>query len=229
MSQIEFGSVTLADNPEPRCPCMLLLDVSGSMQGEPIRELQDGLATYKDELAADALARKRVEVGIVTFGGTAQVELEFSTADSFVVPRLAASGETPMGAAINLGLRQLEERKQQYRQNGISYFRPWVFLITDGAPTDADTPAWRDAVSKLQQGARQKGFSFFAVGVENADMDLLRQLCGEREPLKLKGLRFRDLFSWLSNSQQAVSRSKPDDLVPLENPTAPNGWAEVPS
>jgi hypothetical protein len=49
---------TFADNPEPRCPCLLLLDVSGSMRGQPIAELNAGLTTFKDELMADALAAK---------------------------------------------------------------------------------------------------------------------------------------------------------------------------
>ncbi|MCC7136615.1 MAG: hypothetical protein IT528_09535, partial [Nitrosomonas sp.] len=51
--QISFETTEFADNPEPRCPCLLLLDVSGSMQGQPIVELNAGLTTFKDELAAD--------------------------------------------------------------------------------------------------------------------------------------------------------------------------------
>jgi uncharacterized protein YegL len=227
MDQVPFGGVTLAENPEPRCPCLLLLDVSGSMSGHPLTELQAGLTTYRDELAADALARKRVEVAIVTFGGTPQVVQNFCTADVLNVPQLASQGETPMGQAINMGLGLLDDRKKEYKQNGINYFRPWVFLITDGAPTDMNTSAWSEAVEKVRRGEQQRTFSFFAVGVEGASMEVLKQLCVSRDPLKLKGLRFRDLFAWLSNSQQAVSKSKPGDTVPLENPTGPNGWAEV--
>ncbi len=66
--QITFATSDFASNPEPRCPCILLLDVSGSMNGRPINELNAGLVTFRDELLADPLALKRVELGIVTFG-----------------------------------------------------------------------------------------------------------------------------------------------------------------
>ena len=121
-----------------------------------------------------------------------------------------------MAQAVLAGLNLLDERKKEYRQNGIQYYRPWVFLITDGAPTDANSPQWAEAVEKVRKGEDAKTFSFFGVGVENADMQKLGEL-SKREPLKLKGLRFRDLFQWLSNSQQSVSRSTPGDSVPLTN------------
>ena len=63
-----FALAEFADNPEPRCPCLLLLDVSMSMQGEKIRELNGGLRAFEEELKGDSLGAKRVEVGIVTFG-----------------------------------------------------------------------------------------------------------------------------------------------------------------
>lgn len=59
--QITFATSDFASNPEPRCPCILLLDVSGSMNGRPINELNAGLVTFRDELLADPLALKRVE------------------------------------------------------------------------------------------------------------------------------------------------------------------------
>jgi uncharacterized protein YegL len=216
-----FGSVEFADNPEPRCPCLLLLDTSSSMRGEPIAELNAGLVSFKDELLADSLAAKRIEVAVVGFG-PAKLISPFQTAEEFQPPTLVAAGDTPMGTAILLGLETLRQRKELYRANGIAFYRPWVFLITDGGPTDQ----WKEAAAKVQEGEGAKSFAFFAVGVQGANLDALKQIA-TRAPLKLDGLKFRSLFQWLSNSMKSVSQSTPGDVVLLENPATPGGWAAV--
>lgn len=233
LDEIEF-----AENPEPRCAVVLLLDTSGSMQGRRIEDLNAGLASLDTALKADPLASLRVELAIVTFGGNARVldpraadggaeahdavdaAGAFVTMDAFRAPQLSAEGNTPMGEAVRLGLGLAEERKAIYRQNGIDYFRPWLFLITDGHPTDRD---WESAADAVRDAEARRGLSFYAVGVEGADMRKLARFSGQRQPLKLRGLAFQELFQWLSKSLAAVSQSRPGDQAPLP----PVGWAEV--
>jgi uncharacterized protein YegL len=191
------------------------------MKGSPIDELNDGIVCFKDELMADEMAVKRVEIAVITFGPVKLVS-DFQTADVFQPEILKASAHTPMGAAIEQGIEFLKKRKDVYNQNGISYYRPWIFLITDGAPTDN----WHRAANLINEGEKTKSFMFFAVGVEGANMKILQQL-SVRDPLKLKDLRFRDLFTWLSNSLGSVAHSVVGDPVPLSNPTSPEGWAVV--
>ena len=218
--QVPFAA-QFADNPEPRCPCILLLDTSASMFGNPVQELNNGLVAFKDELMADSMASKRVEVAIVSFGPVRTV-CDFTSPDTFTPPQMTAGGDTPMGEAIERAITMLDERKIVYKQNGISYYRPWLFLITDGAPTDL----WATAANQVQLGEQNKSFLFFAIGVEGCNLEVLGQI-SQRQAIKLKGLRFRDMFSWLSSSLSSVSRSQVGDQVPLVNPASPTGWGMV--
>ncbi len=222
--QIPFGNndIELAENPEPRCACLLLLDNSGSMSGSKIDELNKGLQIFKEELMADNLASKRVEVAIVSFGPVEVIQ-DFCGAERFIPPTLQARGATPMGEAILLGLDLLENRKAKYKENGLAFFRPWVFLITDGGPTDD----WRSASEKVRTGETKKSFAFFSVGVGDANMEILKKI-SLRQPLHLQGVKFREMFVWLSNSMRSVSNSVPNTEVTLIDPTSgPHGWASV--
>ena len=218
LDQQPLGAVTFAENPEPRCPCLLLLDTSGSMAGEAIAELNAGIKSFYNELQGDSLAIKRVEVALMTFGPV-RVISEFNTAECFFDPQLEAVGDTPIGEAIRKGIELIRARKEQYRANGISFYRPWIFLITDGAPTDE----WQSAAGLVREGEASKAFAFFTIGVNKADMKVLKQI-SVREPVKLQGLKFREFFQWLSNSMKSASRSNPGDRIQLAPPL---GWSEI--
>ena len=192
------------------------------MSGAPIKALNQGLQTFKDALTQDTLASKRVEIAIVTFDSQVHVVQDFVTADQYEPTSLNAGGATLMGTAILKGLDMVQERKEQYRQNGITYYRPWIFMITDGEPQGESRDIVDQASSRITNEEENKAVAFFGVGVERANMDRLKEIT-VREPVKLNGLNFSEMFIWLSASMQRVSHSKVDEQVELP----PLGWGTV--
>ena len=216
------AAVEFADNPEARCPCVILVDTSGSMQGDKINALNEGLRAFKKDLAADPLAALRVEIALIGFDNTIRVEQDFATVDRFEAPELVAGGMTHMGSAVLKALEMTEARKALYNANGVKYYRPWIFLITDGTPSGEPEQIFEEAIRRVHEAETNKRAVFYAVGVEGADMGRLAELC-VRTPLRLKGLSFVEMFVWLSRSTQQVAKSKPDEQVALQPP----GWGTV--
>ncbi len=222
----DFSDIDLATNPDPRCPVILILDASSSMaqsfEGEsdtPLNALNAGLDVLISELRKDPLARRRVELSVVSFGTDVTPATKFATIDNATIPTLVPSGITSMGQAIEVALDAVEARKREYKAAGVEFYRPWGLLVTDGAPTDSI----ENAAKRIKEAEAAKKIAFFPVGVEGADFETLSQL-STREPLKLKGIDFSSLFVWLSASQSAVSASQPGDAVQLPSPS---GWAEI--
>ena len=200
-ARLEEAAVEFAENPEPRCACLLLLDTSSSMQGEPIQALNAGLRTFKDALSRDPVASRRVEVAIVSFDNLVTVVQDFVTIDKFEPPQLTAQGQTFMGSAILKALDMVGERKAVYRQNGVSYFRSWVFMITDGEPQGEGDEVIDQAIRRIrsEDNDETKRLFFYAVGVEGANVERLKAIA-VRPPYRLAGLQFGELFRWASAS-----------------------------
>jgi uncharacterized protein YegL len=215
-----LGMPEFVDNPENRCPVILLLDASASMTGEPIQELNRGVAAFKEDLLSDDQASLSVELAIIRFGGSVSLIQDFVTVEDFLPPTLTTDGSTPMGQAIEMALDTLEKRKALYKENSVLYYRPWVFLVTDGAPTDN----WQSAAQRLRKAEDSRQLSFFAIGVEGSGFEVLKQIVSpERPPVKLNGLDFRSLFLWLSASMKRVSSGKVGEAVEL--PAI--GWGRI--
>jgi uncharacterized protein YegL len=187
------------------------------MRGSAIAALNEGLRTFKEHLLQDALALRRVEIAAIAFDSDVRIVQDFVIADQFTPPTLTAQGLTCMGTAIHQGLDMLQTRKEQYRANGVAYYRPWMFMITDGEPQGEPDDIVEQAAQRIKEDEAQKRVAFFAVGVENANMQRLTQIA-ERTPMKLRGLNFVDLFVWLSASMQAVAQSRPDEQLALPPP-----------
>ncbi len=210
----------LIENPTPRCACALVLDTSSSMDGEPIRELNAALAQFIGELKADDFASYAIELCVITFGSEIREQLPFTPAYQVEVnPQLTAGGATPMGEAVGRAVRMLGERKEEYRRQGVSYYQPWLVLMSDGAPTDD----WHQAAEQLRGLAESKKVVSLPVGIGGADLRVLGEF-SNRPARPLAGLKFREFFVWLSQSMARVSQSTPGTAVKLP---ATSGWDSI--
>ena len=213
-------------NPAPRCPVMLLLDTSGSMDDGPIEELREGLKQFLRETSDDETASMSVELEIITFGNEAKIVAPFAPVNIINdnPPTLNASGSTPLGEALTLASNELKERRRLYKSKGISSYKPWVILMSDGAPNDD----WEGPAKAMRSLGEQRKLQYIGIGIGNgADFDTLRSILPEHPgPVKLKGLCFKEFFSWLTDSLKSVSASSvaEQDKIQLGNVTS---WADL--
>jgi uncharacterized protein YegL len=214
-----------------RLPTVLILDISGSMDNETetpsgemkpkIDQLNDGLQFFNGEVADKEHASKRVDVAVVAFDSNVTVEEDFTPANDWSAPTLSAGGRTHMGAAIERAIDVVEDRKSSYHQEGISYNRPLLWLLTDGKPTDMDQgdQQWTQLKQRLGEDTSNNHFEFFAMGVNGADMDALNDLVKDptgRPALELQEGMFEEFFIFLSNSLETASNPDSGDSFQLD-------------
>jgi uncharacterized protein YegL len=195
----------LVTNRQQRCPVVLALDASSSMHGTRINTLNEALQGFKNELVADPVASLRVELAVISFGDSATLLQDFVTLQSFDPPVLKADGMTAMGAAVNMALEQIEGRKQTYRSAGIRYYRPWLWLLSDGMPNDR----WEEAAERARQAEGDRKVTIFPVGIgDDANLETLNMFAS-RPAVRVQPGMFGRMFEWLSASLQARSHSVP--------------------
>jgi uncharacterized protein YegL len=190
-----------------------------------MEELNAGLEALQEAIRSDDAAYSRVCIAIVVVGGqrsAAELMLDWTDAESFETFKMSAGGGTPLGAGMLMALELVEEAKRELRSAGITYTRPWIIAISDGEPTD-DPSLWSKAISETQKAELDRKAEVFVVGVQGANLETLGKL-SNRPAIALEGIKFKELFVWLSDSLAAASRSRAGENVQL--PSA-DPWRNV--
>ncbi len=215
--------VALIDNSEERAPLVLVLDCSGSMSEEnKINLLNDGLKTLASELKDDPITARCGRILVIAFGGDNNVEImgDWTDAMDFSPKELVAGGMTPIGAAMKCALDEIESQKSQMRSAGVPYKRPIIMLLSDGESTDD----WHSVAVDCRKAESTHKVNVMPIGIgPKANKDTLGQF-SNKGALNLDGLKFKELFVWLSRSIQAVSRAPTGGTVQL-NPV--DSWAQM--
>jgi uncharacterized protein YegL len=212
---------------------LMCLDTSQSMQGEPIRLLNEALADWASTLRRDISLAATAEIAMVTFGAGGVVvwrgsralpprtdETPFVPAGQFQPPVLQAAEVTPMTKAIEVSITLVETRKLQLRSSYLQYHRPLIWLVTDGLPTDAQgqySQDWKRLPPLLDQAQRAKKFRFFAVGVGAMDDRGKAVLSGlsPSDNFTLGGFPFHELLPLLSASIEQTASGN-EDFNPID-------------
>jgi len=210
---------------ERHIPAVLIVDTSGSMSGAPINELNQGLREFGNALQEDSLALGRAEVCIISFNSSVQTEMGFRPAADYEAPTLSANGLTSFNEAIQAGLDAIESRKQEYKNQGVSYYRPWLFVLTDGAPTDTNLES--AAKNRLQNAIRNKKVTYMPMGIgDGADTRKLQEYyppeASVKPVLKADAKNFKEAFVWLSASISVISNSDPNNTSQVNLPPTPS-------
>ncbi len=217
-----------ARNKDQKCPVVFLLDTSGSMDGAPINELNNALIKIKDEILCDPILANRLEIGIVAFDDEARIERPIDLiSGETAFPTLSVGGLTNLVSGMNLAISIIEDRKAFYKSNSEQYYRPFIVLITDGAPTN--TTEEIEALDVLiQSKSDEKRFIFLPFGTEGADMQLLAKINAQTadQRLKKEGTSFLmkdftkcvEVFQFVSASiASAMNPSSPVEVTLPQN------------
>ena len=192
-----------------RLPVYLLLDCSGSMSGEPIEAVKQGIKALLTELKGDPQALETACLSVITFNSTARQISPLTELMLFKEPELTAGGATALGGALHVLAGD---------------WKPLVFLLTDGAPTD-NLDEGIEALKSVSTG----NIIACAAGA-NANTNTLRKITNN--VLMMNNLTAGDLaafFAWVSGSIKASSKSidaKPGEAIQL--PPPPQGFVIVP-
>ena len=214
----------LLDNPTTRVPVVLCLDVSASMTIDGrIEQLNKGVQEFFRSVSEDKIAKWAAEICIVIFNNEAKKLIDFNYVEkqkeAFDALELKAGGNTAMGAAVEMSLSLLEQRKTEYRNKGIDYWQPWLVLMTDGQATDNIDKA-ADQCSKLVDDGKLVIFQLALV--RGANLEELKSFSPKRAPLRLNEHKLSEFFNWLSQSVRTTSQSTPGATVKLPDVSS---WA----
>lgn len=207
-------------NPQERhLAAVLLVDCSSSMLGKPMEELNEGLKLFGEALAQDEEALDRVDVSVISFASEVKTEMGFRPAGEYAAPVLKADGLTSFNQGVNLALDELEARKQTYRDAEVNYYMPWLFVLTDGYPTDQELE--EETRRRLRDAVAGSHVNYIPMALgSQADAELLLSYYPEtytdregnpRQKVVLKAALedFKGAFQWLSNSMTLASGTDP--------------------
>ncbi len=202
-----------------RLPIYFLVDVSESMVGTPIEQVQDGMATVINELRVDPYALETAFVSVIAFAGKAKILSPLEELYKFYPPKFPIGGGTSLGAALNFLMDEMDHSLQKTTMEVKGDWKPIIFLFTDGNPTDSVDHAFERWNNKYR---RHCNLIVVSIG-DNVNTQLMGRISDNVFRLtETNAQSFKDFFKWVTSSIKTTSISVTDinddeiKLAPME-------------
>ena len=202
---------------ESHMACLFLVDTSGSMSGEPIAQLNEGLRRFKEQVCEDKTTQKVLDVAIVQFNSTVSMVMPFTPIKFMEHIPLEANGGTNMGEGLKVAIDMIDERYRFYLSTGSTPYCPWIVMITDGYPNDPENArALGETIHKMDE---ENKLRLWSLAVDDADTAFLNELGYGKRVLKLRNYDFTSFFDWVNKSMRSISVSSPGEAIrPVDLP-----------
>ena len=209
----------LLENYEQKSLCVFVLDISRTMRGQRIEELNKSLHSFYNVISSDETTSQRLELAIVTFGDNVNVIQSPSLIADMQFPELIATvDDAVLCDAVEEAINIVNNRKEWYKSTGQPYYRPWIILISGGDSNEIQNIS--TLANKIKKDTSEKKYVFLPIGVDNANMQVLQSIQGQIPAMKLKGTKFGSFFKWLSASMGTVVSSEEGSAVDLSEGAA---------
>lgn len=203
-----------------RLPIYIVIDTSGSMNGEPIASVNVGLQAMVHALRQDPHALDSVHLSLITFDNEVKEIFSLTPLDQVQIPEITCpkSGATNLGAALELTINSIEKNVQRSSADHKGDWRPMLFLMTDGAPSD--TACFNAMVTKIRNG--QFGKIIACAAGPKAKEEFLKQITETVVSLDTTdSAAFASFFKWVSASvEQTSGAGASNNSTPLPPPPA---------
>jgi uncharacterized protein YegL len=153
-----------------KLPVYLLLDVSGSMSGEPIEAVKSGVQTLVSTLRQDPYALETAYLSVITFDDSARQLIPLTELSAFQTPSISSSGTTSLGQALSVLSDCIESEVAKTTAEIKGDWKPLVFIMTDGVPTDD----WHRGLENLRKV--RTGVIVACAAGHGADTSVLKQI-----------------------------------------------------